>query len=41
MIELPKLKLEKKVKSIQMFHRPVNQAGQVSIIWFNGYVTNK
>ena len=29
-IEIPKLKIEKKIKSMQMFHRPVNAASQVT-----------
>lgn len=31
-IEIPALKIEKKVKSMQMFHKPVNSAMQVSVV---------
>jgi len=31
-IELPGLKLERKIKSMQMFHRPVEQACQVNML---------
>jgi selenocysteine-specific elongation factor len=31
MVEIPELKLQRKIKSMQMFHRPVNQAIQVSL----------